>query len=364
MARSKLLVFFALILLISIPAGLAQAQSTNGTAVISDGNTYSDKLTISLMDVSDPGEGMVYVAWLVSDDGSIKLNVGALNVDSKGAVNHGYLSPSGENLIATYNKAVVTNEAAADAEAADPKGEIAFSTGVSPAAMMYIRNLLMMFPDDGEMGILSNLRGQLAVAIEHARLARSAADIDSLMMHTQHVINVIEGTDGANFDDSGGNPGDGMGVLAHAMGRDQAAMAAAAAAGNELIQAKALLVEEYAGNAEMWAMEARDNALSSMAETDLLKAKNLLSTVSGPLNSALDGIAATGAGGASQAYVEAQLMATYDFAAGVPEDPIVDEPVVGDSDLRVLAQVGLIAALALLLSGSIALARARRRSRG
>ena len=364
MARSKLLVFFALILLISIPAGLAQAQSTSGTAVISDGNTQSDRLTISLMDVPDPGDGMALVAWLVSDDDSVKLNVGALTVGSTGAVNHDYLSPSGENLIATYNKAVVTAETQANAGAAEPAGEEAFSAGVSSAAMMHIRNLLVMFPEDGEMGILSNLRAQLEVAIAHVELGRSADDLDGLMMHIQHVINVIEGADGANFSSSGGNPGDGTGVLGHAMGRDQAAMAAAA--GGKLVQEKAVLVEEYAGNAEMWATEARDNALGVMDETNLLRAQNILSTVAGPLNSALNGIAATGAGGASQAYVEAQLMATYDFAAGVPVEPVVEpvEIVVGDTDLRILAQVGLIAAVALLLSGSIALAKARRRSRG
>lgn len=370
MSRSKLLVFFALILLMSVPAGLAQAQDAtvlgSGTAIISDGAAAGDTITYSMTDVTPPADGMVYVGWLVSDNGSTKLNTGVLTVGIDGSVSGFFMSPDGENFIDTYNKVVITSEEEEGAaDAAEPAGDAVFSHAVPIGAMAHIRHLLTEWPANADMGILGNLKDQLAAAITHAELAGSSETLEDVLLHTQHVINIIEGEAGANFDDSVANPGDGVGVLAHAQLRSHAGLAAAAAPGDDVIADHAVLVETYGANAAMWAADARDAALDLLDFTSVSLAKILLSTVTGPLDSALNGIDASGKGGANAAYVEAQMMAIYSIEPGAPGatqpgGPGIGLPGVGDPAIPMLAQMGLIAALVFLGAGGIVLLRGRR----
>lgn len=383
MSRSKLLVFFALILLMSVPAGLVQAQqvtlfdtvSGSGTAIISDGepslnDIAGDTITYSMTDVTPPADGMVYVGWLVSDDGSIKLNTGVLTVESDGSVSGMFMSPDGENFIDTYNKVVITSEEEANADAVEPAGDAVFSHEVPIDAITHIRHLLTSWPPT-DNGILMDLKEQIALAITHAELAGDASDIDGVLLHTRHVINIIEGEAGDNFDAASGTPtgGDGIGVLAHAQNRKHAEFAADEASDDEVIAEHAALVKSYGANAEMWAAGARDAALDILDETSMIVAKTLLSTVTGPLDAALNGIDATGDGGAAAAYVEAQMMALYSIepgapgatdSGGQPGGPGIGLPGVGDPAIPMLAQMGLIAALVFLGAGGIVLLRGRR----
>ena len=66
-----------------------------------------------------------------------------------------------------------------------------------------------------------NLEAQLDVAITHANLAKGQTTIEGVHQHLEHVINAIEGLDGANYGDLNGDGttqdfGDGVGVLGHA----------------------------------------------------------------------------------------------------------------------------------------------------
>ena len=371
MSRSKLLVFFALILLMSVPAGLAQAQdatvSGSGTAIISDGEAAGDTITYAMTDVTPPADGMVYVGWLVSDDGSIKLNTGVLTVDGDGSVSGVFISPDGENFIDTYNKVVITSEEDANADAAEPAGPAVFSHVVPVGAITHIRHLLTSWPPT-DNGILMDLKSQLSVAITHAELAGNSDTIEDVINHVHHVINIIEGEGGPNFDSDFANPGDGIGVLTHAENRKHARFAADAAPDDEVIAEHAALVETNGANAEMWAMEARDAAVDILGFASVTIAKTLLSTVTTTLDSALNGIEASGKGGASAAYVEAQMMAIYSIEPGAPGAGDSDSgpclgagcPVVGDPAIPMLAQIGLIAALVFLGAGGIVLLRGRR----
>ena len=375
MSRSKLLVFFALILLMSVPAGIAQAQDAtvlgSGTAIISDGEAAGDTITYAMTDVTPPADGMVYVGWLVSDDGSVKLNTGVLTVGNDGSVSSVFMSPDGENFINTYNKVVITSEEEEGAaDATEPAGAAVFSHEVPIGAITHIRHLLVAWPADADKGILMNRKGQLAVAITHANLARNSDTLENVLLHTHHVINIIEGVNGDNFDDSFGNPGDGIGVLAHAGDRQHASFAAGEASDDTVIAEHAALVETYGANAEIWAADARDAALDILGISSVTIAKTLLSTtVTGPLDAALNGIDATGAGGANAAYVEGQMMAIYTLAPGAPSagpgqtggsGPGIGLPGVGDPAIPMLAQMGLIAAMVFLGAGGIVLLRGRR----
>ena len=221
MFRSKLLVLLALSLLMLMPVGLVHAQDgvAAGTAVIWDDMSLSDAITYSMTDVPAPAVGREYVGWLISDDGSIKLNTGPMTVGTDGSIAHTFDSSNsrhtGDNLILGYDKVVITDEAAGDDPDA-PAGPAVFHHVVPSGAMAHIRHLLATWPPDADKGILTNLREQLDVAILHATLAQGSDSIENIRLHAHHVINIIEGADGANYDVSFGDPGDGLGVLLHA----------------------------------------------------------------------------------------------------------------------------------------------------
>ena len=293
------------------------------TAVVFDDVSLSDAITYKMIDVSPPSAGTELVGWLVSDDSSIKLNTGPMLVDAKGSVNHVFDSTNprytGENLIHGYDKVVITEETAgADPDA--PVGPVVFSHVIPSGGMVHIRHLLSDWPPGAGGGILTNLKNQLSVALLHANLSIHSTTLDGIKLHAHHVINIIEGQDGPNFDASFGNPGDGLGVLLHATDRKHAGFAAGVAPGEQYIVDGAALVHIDGKNAHDRTVQARDLALSVLAQTTATSSRLLLTSVWGLLDAALNGLDANangvidsiaGEGGAVQAYVEAQRMATY-----------------------------------------------------
>ena len=342
MAKSKLLVFFALILLFSVPAGLAQAANgdgVKGTAAVSDGNTLGDVLTVTLEDVSLPAEGSYLVAWLISDDGSVKTNVGAITVALDGSANHTYVSSAGDNLLASYGGFAITVESAPDASAPSMEipliGYLAGDENLALARMLVVES-----DDDPAAGSVAKLRNQVMAALqaaEKARMADSAADLNS---YTQMAIDIIDADDG---------------VLALA---DSASMTVAEYEG-------AGGVATAVNNVSDWATEAKVSAGTAMSAADLQVAKSVLSSVTGQLGSALNGVSASGLGGANQAYVAAQGLATFSVETPRPPEVIVEEPepilvpevpVVGEPAIPMMAQMAMIAAIVLLVSGSAVVA--------
>ena len=401
MSKSKLVLIMAVLFLIIGPATLvldkAEAAVASGTAVISDGardgpEATNGTITYVMADVPAPAAGTVLVGWLISDDGSVKLNTGAMTVAGDGSIHHHYNSPTGDDLIAAYDKVAITVEAEADAEAAAPGGPIAYSHAVPNGAMVHIRHLVSLWaqPEDTTNGILTNLKEQLDVAILHANLAGNATDIAGVRQHIEHVINAIEGMDGANYGDLDGNGavqdfGDGYGAIPHAINRTHGPFAAGGAADDDVVVSGANLVDVTGKNAEDWAGLARDQALAALATDSLALAKVLLGpgvdTVVTRLQAARWGFdtdgdgtieSIAGEGGAVQAFVEAQKMATYTLETGGFEaaageaaagsGPGIGLPSVGDPTIPAMAQAALIAGFVLLSTGG-ALVLRRRRSR-
>jgi hypothetical protein len=342
MAKSKLVVFFALILLFSVPAGLVQAsghgENVKGTAVVSDGNTLGDLLTVTLEGVSLPAEGSYLVAWLISDDGSVKVNVGAITVALNGSANHTYVSSAGDNLLASYGGFAITVESAPDVS--EPSMDIPLIGYLAGEENLGLARILVVeSADDPASGSVAKLRSQVMAALsaaEKARAADSAADLNS---YTQMVIDIIDADDG---------------VLA-------------------LAASASMTVAEYEGaggvaaavtNVSDWATEAKASAATAMSAPDLQVAKSVLSSVTGQLGSALNGVAVSGLGGANQAYVAAQGLAT--FSVETPRPPVIIEeeppppppepPVVGEPAIPMMAQMAMIAAIVLLVSGSAVVA--------
>ena len=270
-----------------------------------------------------PPAGTAYEGWLVSDDGSVILSTGTMTVAADGTVLHLFDSTSegysGENLIHSYDKLAITLEPVPDPDP-EPSGAAVFSHVTPSGGMAHIRHLLTSWPPGTPKGILTNLKEQLEVAILHATLAKSSTTLDDVRLHVHHVINIIEGEDDPNYDASFGDPGDRIGILNHAQDRKHALFAAGAAPADPVITTHALNVDITGRNAEERAIQARDSALDALVETDIDLARLLLGPVIGLLGLARHGVdsdgdgvieSIVGEGGAEQAYVEAQLMATY-----------------------------------------------------
>ena len=418
MARSKFILLLALLTLLAVPVAVEAQTPTQpvltsagslagtGTAVIWDDQSLSDSITTSMAAVTPPAEGTAYEGWLVSDDGEAEMSVGIMTVASDGSISHTFGSASegytGENLIAGFNTFVITVESVPDD---DPgaSSNVAFGYSVPLDGIAHMRHLLSDWPSGSGVGIMTNLKAQLDIAINHAELAAASDTIEDVRTHMHHVINVIEGAEGANYDASLSDSGDGIGVIAHAQASKHGSLAATAVPDDTVIGEHALLVEASGANVENWANEARDIALTVIGTPNLELAKIFVGpggkTVVSTLIAARNGFDADGdgtvgsgasEGGANQAYVEAQLMATYTLAPGTPVQVVptpapeptpvptpAPEPTpvptpaalqptapglpgVGDDSVPIVAQLALLAAVVLLGTGGIFVVRGRR----
>ena len=405
------------VLLLAVSVGTALAQEPvlisedafTGTAIIWDGQSLSDAITYAMSTVPAPSPGAEYVGWLVSDDGSIKLNTGIMEVADDGTVSSTFDSTNprytGENLIHNYGKVVITEEAVGT-DPDEPAGPAAFSHEIPPGAMAHIRHLLSDWPPGTGVGILTNLQLQLGVAVLHANLASDQTTLAGVYQHLEHVINAIEGPGGENYGDLDGNGsiedfGDGLGVILHAQDRQHAGFAAGQALDDATLQLHSTAVDVNGKNAEDLAIKAVNEALFAMKETDLSLAKISVAGIVGFLENALNGVDADasgtidsvpGEGGAAQAYVEAQLMATFTLQVGPPPTPTptptatplpptatpvpptatpvpptptatpIPPETVGDTAIPQLAQLALLASLLFLVAGGLVVLSRRPRA--
>ena len=382
MLSSRLAILLGVLLLMAVPIGVVQGQeaaASIGTAVISDSAHDSavatnGTITYILTGLTPPPADKALEGWLVSDDGSVKLSTGVIEVAGDGSVHQDYTSPTGEDLIAGYDKVVITEEPVPDDDPG-PSDVVLYSHAIPSGAMAHIRHLLSSWPPpDATKGILTHLKEQLDVAILHANLAKNSTDLDTVKTHTHHVINILEGTEGANYDASFGDPGDGFGALNHAADRKHGPFAASAATDDDVVVGGAALVDITGKNAADWATLARDTAVNSvLTATNMALAQLFLgpgaNSVISNLEAARNGFdtdndgtieSIAGEGGAQQAYVDAQKMATYTLTAGPPASVGPGTPGVGDPAIPRLAKLALIAGLVLLAGGSALMVRSRR----
>jgi hypothetical protein len=261
-----LVILAALVALMAVPVGTVLAQeepATEGTALIWNNVAFNDAITYAMTNVPAPPEGTEYVGWLISDDGAIKLSTGPMALADDGSINHTFDSESnrytGENLIQNFSTVAITPEVIG-ADPDEPAAAPLFVDQVPLSAMAHIRHLLSdWLPGSGSgIGILNNLNDQLEAALTHANLALGSADLDGIRTHTWHVINIIEGPDGDNYDVSFGDPGDKVGVVTHAQNRKHGGFAAGTVPGDEIVNTNAERVDIAGANAEAFALQARE----------------------------------------------------------------------------------------------------------
>ncbi len=351
---------------------VADDEALAGSVVFRDAGALSDSLAIDLEGVSQPATGTQYEGWLIAAGGASKISTGILSVSAEGEINSTYTDPNGANLLATYNTFAISSEPDPDSDLETP-GEILYSDRVEAGAFVHVGHLLVAWTSnpDGK-GIAVGLREQTLRALTHANLASSSATLSAKQLHLHHVINIVEGAEGDNYDASLGGSGDGTGVLNYVADTIlHANLAKAGAPNNETVVAHVNGVIASAANVSTLAIRARDNALTGIAQTTdsvLLNisldnaVSNLTRAIHGTDDDDGDGVVGSTAkeGGANKAYTEAQDIATFVPLGGAAGLPVIEAPVTGDALLGNVAMGVLIAGLALVATGTLVLVRRRR----
>ena len=353
-----------------VPVAFAQAQGS-GEVVVRDGAGLSSAATISLTDVPDPPAGTVYEGWFITDDG-VKDSTGILQVTS-GSINQVLTADDAvQNLFGAYNKFVITIEPVPDPDPG-PSGVVAYAREIPAGGLAHIRHLLHSWApnpaygtrlvigpavDSADVGIpkgiVVGLREQTEVALLHARLSqdRGAAGVlsgsNSVQQHACHVVNIIVGSEGADFDASCGNPGDGFGVLNYAVeAAKHSGFAALSAPGDPTIARFDAVVtatakqiyDRDAGTGV--AIQALEQALLAKGSSSLLTANLFINNAEGLLSNATETGAVTLAWAT---YIAAQDMGTF---------TIVEPPSVGERLIPQMAQWALMAGIVMLLLGIV-----------
>ena len=366
-------ILLALVLTLSMTASVGAqevpTEDLDGAARFRDAGALSDSLVMTFgiaTDVPAPPAGFAYEGWLIDRAGD-KVSTGVLSLSTATpSIDQTYVSPTGENLIARYDRFVISLEPVPDPDPATP-GPIYYSDSIPAGAFTHIGHLVVSLPSnpDGK-GIATGLRENMGTARDHAILAQKATTLEAQTLHAHHVINIIEGPGGPNYDISFGDPGDDFGVLNYAADAiKHAGLAKGAASDNRTVVAMADEVIEAANRTIDFATRARDAALRMIATNNDFIVRIEIDNMVGMTTRGLDGtdedgdgdVGGTGEeGGAKTVYTKSQDMGQFEPVAG-PGAPIVGDPLV-----PVLALAALMAGLVLTTGGGLLLFRRRRRT--
>ena len=344
-------ILLTLVLTLMMTASVsAQEADLGGEAVLRDDNDASDSLVMAFTEVPPPPDGSAYEGWLLDAAGG-KISLGILIRGGTAAIEQTYASPTGENLAASYSRFAISIEPVPDPDPETP-GPIAYSDTIPAGAFTHLGHLIVSFgPNPDGKGIAVGLREQMAVALAHAQLAENSSTLAGQQTHSQHVINIIEGSDGPNFDADAANPGDGKGVLTYAADLVTHAQLAAAAAPED----------DSVGDGAADAVAAAESALSraERAVVDALRVVNTSSTTAPDDDILLirlgnvSNLTKLGLDDAKDAYTASQDMGLFEgLAGGAPPD-------VGDPLVPAAAMAALLVGLLLTGAGGLLVFRRR-----
>ena len=363
MSRFKLTMVLSLAVAALLGGGLVYAEHPAGTtlpigtATFSDDMAMSDSITYTLEEVLAPHAGTAYEGWLVADNGKTMLSTGVMEVMEDGSVSHSYTASDGANLLAIYDRLVITAEPVGDA---DPQPTLpgVYHAVIPQESIQVTRSLVNGMPDDGTDSVVMQLQMKIDEALLHARQGGDAAamgDLAAAKQHVQIAVDIIDGADG---------------VLAHAANLNAAADASSASPDSEAIAAAAAQVAHNRENIEAWVGQAKDVAVNNVMTAQTLELARVYigpgaNTVISQLEAARNGF--RGLDGAEQAYGNAQMLGTFTIIPGpLPEEPPVRPglglPSVGDTGVPTLVSMALFGSVLFLTLGAALMVRRRSRT--
>jgi len=330
-----------------------------GSVKFRDNAQHSDSLVVELNSVDQPAAGTVYQGWLIAGDGST-ISTGVLTVTddayTSGKISHAYTDPDGKNLLETYNTFAITVEQNPDDDT-DTPGPFVYSGSVSSPVFRHVGHLLVSWPQNPDsVGVLVGLRAQVKGALAHAALAQASSGLTDKQSQLHHVLNIIEGPSGANYDASYATDGDSVGILSYAEDViTHANLAKTDGSGTTTVTMNADAVVAAANELVSQVTLARDQAVTALAETaDGLVLSVLTSNVTHKLT-----IAESDAG---TAYEAAQDIAQFTLSKGDPAPeptPTPEAPATGDVSLGGPALAVLLSGMILAFGGVMLMVRRR-----
>lgn len=196
------------------PDAVAAVPGRVGTfSLAGSGAGRPGDLRLAIDELTPPPAGAHYDAWLVGGADREPLFLGELSVFNR----YGSLAAGVDPAVAAgYEQVIVSLESDGNANLAPGGAE------VYRGALNAESGLLTAQLRAGD-GPLLSAEGQTALAEQHLQFARNAwtsGDLAEAQRHAEHVVNILDGADGAffgdvNLDGRAENPGDNVGVRGH-----------------------------------------------------------------------------------------------------------------------------------------------------
>ena len=206
-------------------------QPTFGQLSYSTKTTLGDTVTLQVQNLTPPGAGEVYAAWLQNTQDGSTLPLGQLTLDALG---NGVLPPftdaDGRALPLFYNAVTITRETNVGDT---PSGDAIYTASVPMELTEALNEIFASSPNgldasavpatvyagaptngSGTLGLLYSALAEANVAEQHAGLAQTSTSVGAMHTHNEHTINILLGTeDDYNGDGRGENPGFKRGVV-------------------------------------------------------------------------------------------------------------------------------------------------------
>lgn len=187
----------------------AAERKGSGLVRFRDAEALSDRAIVELNGVTAPPAGSHYQGWLGSDDGRW-LGIGAIPLNARGSGKLEWTSPTGENLIASYSRFIVTVEGDG-ATNAWPTPSVAYAGAVAPEVLGPWRALTVAGPDTplpSRPGLAVGLKEETKDLYDDTRSARNAmrdAQRGRARSMDEEIINRLVGVNSGSYGDWDGD---------------------------------------------------------------------------------------------------------------------------------------------------------------
>jgi len=199
-----------------------RGDSSVGRVSFNDFNAEMDKLTLTISDLPAPKAGTHYEAWLLSQGGETRRNLGVVEMNKRqGALV--FTDTNGRNILAGFDQIEITAEPNNDPAPQESSGEIIASSVFPPLALVHVRHLDVKFASAPNGAPLVSGLWYSADGLHDEALALQAAyekkDEAAFRLITEKMINRVAGNQNFNqYKDWNGNGAtddgsDGYGLL-------------------------------------------------------------------------------------------------------------------------------------------------------
>ena len=201
----------------SIPVAAAEAI---GRLRFQDGTAHADSVTLSTSGMPLPPEGSQYEAWLIQDDGELRIPIGNIGFDAQSNGSLSFVDSGGRNLLGIYRGLEITIEP--DDGNPSSSNNVAFAARLPEDGLVHVRHLLFSFgTTPNQVGFIHGLEASTRLLGDRSKqmlAALEAGNQAETLLQAENMLNLIAGNKSEDHKDWNGNgtienPGDGYGLL-------------------------------------------------------------------------------------------------------------------------------------------------------